>query len=67
MLETPILGIIPEDETVKISQVLKNAVVYTHPKSRAARNYIEISKRLLGDDYKEPEIKKGFWARLFGK
>lgn len=66
MLETPILGIIPEDEAVKISQVLKNAVVYTHPKSKAARNYIETSKRLLGDDYKEPLIKKGFWAKLFG-
>ncbi|MDD5192193.1 MAG: cell division ATPase MinD [Candidatus Nanoarchaeia archaeon] len=65
MLETSILGIIPEDEAVKISQVLKNAVVHTHPKSKAARHYIETSKRLLGDDYKEPIIKRGFWAKLF--
>jgi len=66
MLETSILGIIPEDESVKISQVLKNAVIHTHPRSKAARNYIETSKRFLGEDYKEPPIKKGFWARLFG-
>src|SRR3989344_5365487 len=62
MLETSILGIIPEDESVKISQVLKNAVIHTHPRSKAARNYIETSKRFLGEDYKEPPIKKGFWA-----
>jgi septum site-determining protein MinD len=69
MLETSILGIIPEDEAVKISQVLKNAVVHTHPKSKAARNYMETSKRLLGDDYKEPIIKQGLWTgilRAFG-
>ena len=64
MLETSILGIIPEDEAVKISQVLKNAVVHTHPKSKAARNYIETSKRLLGDDYKEPIIKQGLWTGI---
>ncbi|MDP3027215.1 MAG: cell division ATPase MinD [Nanoarchaeota archaeon] len=64
MLETSILGIIPEDEAVKISQVLKNAVVHTHPKSKAARNYIETSKRLLGDSYKEPVIKQGLWTGI---
>ena len=64
MLETSILGIIPEDEAVKISQVLKNAVVHTHPKSKAARNYMETSKRLLGDSYKEPVIKQGLWTGI---
>ena len=64
MLETPILGIIPEDEAVKISQVLKNAVIHTHPKSKATKNYIETSKRLLGDSYKEPIIKQGLWTGI---
>ena len=64
MLETSILGIIPEDEAVKISQVLKNAVVHTHPKSKAARNYMETSKRLLGESYKEPIIKQGLWIGI---
>ncbi len=64
MLETSILGIIPEDEAVKISQVLKDAVVHTHPKSKAARNYVETSKRLLGDEFKEPIIKQGIWVEI---
>jgi len=66
MLETPVLGIIPEDEAIKISQVMKNAVIHTHPKSKAAKHYVSTSKKLLGDKYKEPEKKPGFWKRLFG-
>lgn len=50
MLEIPILGIIPEDGSIKKSQSMKNPVVYTHPKSRAARHYINTSKRLLGEN-----------------
>lgn len=49
MLEVPVLGIIPEDDAVRESQVLKNAVIHTHPKSRASKNYINTSKRLLGE------------------
>jgi septum site-determining protein MinD len=49
MLELPILGIIPEDDAVRESQAIKNAVVHTHPKSRAAKNYLNTSKRLLGE------------------
>ena len=50
MLESPILGIIPEDDSVKISQVMKNAVVNTHPKSKASKGYINASKRILGEN-----------------
>ena len=50
MLECRILGIIPEDIAVKESQVMKNAVILTHPKSRSARQYIDTSRRILGDD-----------------
>jgi len=50
MLEVPILGIIPEDIAIKESQVLKNSVIHTHPRSKAAKSYIKTSKRLLGDD-----------------
>lgn len=50
MLEVPILGIIPEDESVKESQVMKNAVIYTHPKSNATKHYIITSRRLLGEN-----------------
>ncbi|MEK6914473.1 MAG: cell division ATPase MinD [Nanoarchaeota archaeon] len=49
MLEIPILGIIPEDESIKKSQSLKNAVIHIYPRSKSARNYFSTSKKLLGD------------------
>ncbi len=68
MLESPILGIIPEDVAIKKSQAMKNAVIHTHPKSRAAKTYLTTSRRLLGEDVEiEPPIRLGFWKRLFGK
>ncbi len=68
MLEVPILGIIPESDDVKESQVMKNAVIHTHPKSHVAKTYLTTSKRLLGEDIKiEPPIKLGFISRLFGR
>jgi len=68
MLESPILGIIPEDDAVKESQVMKNAVIHTHPKSRVSKIYINTTKRFLGHDIEiEPPKKPGLWVRLFGK
>lgn len=64
MLEVPILGIIPEDESIRESQVMKNSVIYTHPKSPSARNYIKTSKRMLGEDVKFEDIAK---INLIGK
>jgi septum formation inhibitor-activating ATPase MinD len=50
MLEVPLLGIIPEDFSVRESQVMKNAVIHTHPRSRAAKSYIESARRVLGEN-----------------
>ncbi|MEK6871981.1 MAG: cell division ATPase MinD [Nanoarchaeota archaeon] len=50
MLEVPILGIIPEDRAVKESQVIKNAVVHTHPHSKASKSYVNTTKRILGEE-----------------
>jgi septum site-determining protein MinD len=57
MLELPIIGIIPEDKSVRHSHVLKDAVVHTHPRSKAARAYKEIAARLIGREY----VKEEFW------
>ena len=70
MLEVPILGIIPEDEAVKESQRIKNAVIYTHPKSKSAKAYRKIGRRLMGSDYikaveKVEKKTEGFFKRLF--
>ncbi len=65
MLEIPILGIIPEDESIRESQVMKNAVIYTHPKSNASRNYINTTRRLLGEDVRfEIPLQDGFFSRI---
>jgi len=63
MLELPILGVVPEDKNVPASVVMKDALVRTHPRSKAAIAYMRIAAKIIGkDDYKEP----GFFSRLFG-
>lgn len=64
MLEIPLIGIIPEDEAVRESQVIKNPVILTHPKSRAARNYEIASRRILGQDIEIESFKVGFLTAL---
>ena len=65
MLELPILGVVPEDKRVKMSVVMKDAVLHTHPKSNVARAYKKIAARLIGkNDYKED---LSFWDRLIGR
>ncbi len=56
MLEVPVLGIIPEDDSVRISQIMKNAVIFTHPRSHASRSYIRTSHRLLGEEIEEEKL-----------
>jgi septum site-determining protein MinD len=49
MLELPILGVVPEDVNMQAALVMKNALIHTHPKSRASRAYRQIAARILGD------------------
>jgi septum formation inhibitor-activating ATPase MinD len=73
MLEVPILGVIPEDESVKESQRMKNAVVHTHPKSKASKAYRKIAQRILGPEYvrkgeaEDKKENKGFFSRFLDK
>lgn len=68
MLEVPIIGVIPEDESVKKSQQMKNAVIHTHPKSKASKAYKNVVRVILGEEiedvYKIKKtrlIKRIFW------
>lgn len=64
MLELPILGVVPEDHHVPTSVVLKDALVHTHPSSRASRAYRQIAAKLIGlNGYKE---KYTLMQRVFG-
>ncbi len=63
MLELPVIGVIPEDKRVQEALVMKNALVYTHPRSKAARAYKETAAKLIGLNYRE----SSFWDKLVGK
>jgi septum site-determining protein MinD len=62
MLESPIIGVIPEDDSVKHSLTKRDAVVHTHPRSKVSRKYREIAHKVNGSQ----EKKEGVIARLFG-
>lgn len=60
MLEIPVLGIVPEDKSIRKSLSMKNAVVHTHPNSRAARAYLEIAAKIIG----RPAPKYSMYQRI---
>ena len=64
MLEVSILGMVPEDDSVRKSINMKNAVIHTHPKSNASRAYKEIAAKMLNVDYDSDEDKEGFFSRF---
>lgn len=64
MLEIPILGSIPEDIAVQESINLKNAVVHTHPKSKASRAYKEIASKIINVDYDSAKDAPGMFERM---
>ena len=61
MLELPIIGVIPEDSNMQEALVLKDALIHTHPNSKAARAYKKIAASIAGIKYRE----KGFFGRIF--
>lgn len=69
MLETPVLGIVPEDKAVKESQYLKAPVIYTHPRSKASKAYNKIARRILGPEYfrEQSEKSMGFLGKVLKK
>ena len=65
MLELPILGVVPEDKNMQTALVMKNALIHTHPRSRASRAYREIAARIIGNGaYRE---KVSFMDALLGR
>lgn len=65
MLESPILGMVPEDINVQKSLNIRDAVVHTHPKSNASRAYKEIAAKILGDvEYNSKKDRERFIKRF---
>lgn len=63
MLEAQIIGVVPEDKAVKEALNLRDAVCHTHPRSKVAKKYLEIARKVTGEKIEE---KKGFLERVFG-
>lgn len=66
MLEAPIIGVIPEDCSVKEALNLRDAVVHTHPKSKVSKKYMIIAGKVIGPRDISGD-KKGFFGRMFNK
>lgn len=67
MLEVPILGMVPEDIAVRKSLKQKDAVIHTHPKSKASRAYKEIAANLLNLKYDSKKDREKMLRRLLKK
>ena len=53
ILETPVIGIIPEDETVREAVKMKHPVTHSHPNAPSSLGYKELAAKLLGEKYVE--------------
>ena len=67
MLETPILGMIPEDIDIQKSLNLRDAVIHTFPKSKSARAYKEIAAKILDVEYDSNKDKENIVKRVLQK
>jgi len=64
MLESPIIGVIPEDSAVKKALNKRDAVVHTHPKSQAARRYNDIAIKIIGPSAEKFRKEEGVFDKF---
>ncbi|MFH1637342.1 MAG: cell division ATPase MinD [Candidatus Woesearchaeota archaeon] len=58
LLDHPVIGVVPEDRAMREALVLKDSVIFTHPRSRSAVAYKRLAANLIGIEYNErPEVK----------
>jgi len=60
MLETPILGIIPEDKKVQKALQKRDAVLHLYPKAKSSKAFLKISEKIMG----KRNNNQGFWQRI---
>jgi len=64
MLEVPVMGMVPEDLTIKKAVNRKDAVIHTHPTSKPSRAYKEIVAKILDVEYDSAKDRPPFWKRM---
>lgn len=60
ILEVPYLGTVPEDKNIQLSLSQRDAIVHTHPRSKASKAYKNIARKILGRETKTSPFYK-FW------
>ena len=55
---------IPEDKNMQSALVMKDAILHTHPKSKASRAYRHIAARIIGNNNYREDV--SIFERLFG-
>lgn len=63
MLDLPILGVIPEDRNMQMALSQKDALMHTHPGSKATQAYKKIAAKMANVTYAEPTL----FARMFSR
>lgn len=66
MLETQVIGVVPEDVSVKKALNKRDAVVHTHPKSKASRKYNEIALKIIGPSAHKDKKQESVFSKLLG-
>jgi septum site-determining protein MinD len=66
MLESSIIGVVPEDACVKKALNKRDAVVHTHPKSKASRKYGEIALKIIGPSAMKDKKPESMFSKIFG-
>ncbi len=70
LIEKPIIGVIPEDDSLREALSLKDAVIHTHPVSKSSKAYKRLASSISGISYSEP-VKQDFltkvWRLVLGK
>lgn len=64
VLAIPLVGVIPDDESIIIATNDGTPVVM-NSRSQAGKVYRHIARRLLGEEVPFVSLEKGFWQRLF--
>jgi septum site-determining protein MinD len=58
LLGHKVIGAVKEDRHVKTALLMKEAVTVSHPRSKVSRDYSNIARVIIGEDYKESSIEK---------
>lgn len=64
MLEKPVIGVIPEDATVREAMSMKDSLVFTHPHSNAAQGYMRLAAAISGAQGSE-DVKLNWIDKFF--